>query len=128
VDDKVKKLLNKLADEKFEYGKNDCFTYTARLVHTYHGIDYRHAHKYQGEKQALAYMAQHGGIEAMITGTLGYPLKSPLDCQDGDVVTAEVSKDQIALGFVYNDRANFKTEKRAVAVPLKRCRTGWRVK
>lgn len=126
--DNVKKLLNKLADEPFEYGKNDCFSYVAKLIYVYHGLDYRHAHKYKNEEEANKYIARFGGIEALTTGTIGYPLKSPLECKDGDVVTAEVSKNEVALGFVYNDRANFKTKKRAIAIPLSKCRTGWRVK
>jgi len=37
---KINKLMNKLSDELFAYGKNDCFTFTNALVKEWHGKDY----------------------------------------------------------------------------------------
>lgn len=120
-------LINRLSDEKFKYGKNDCFTFTAALVKAWHGKDYLPLHRgYRSERAARDYLEQHGGIEALTTGTLGYAV-DPTRCRDGDVVTAEVRPGEIALGFVFDDRAYFKTKTRVVVASLERCRKGWRV-
>lgn len=119
-------LLNKLADEPFKYGKNDCFHFAARLVEAWHGKDFRKLHPYETKAEAEAYMKQHGGIEALTIGTLGYNIRGfPID---GDVISAEVAKGQIALGFVANGKAWFKTKKKVVAIPFNKCRKVWRIK
>jgi hypothetical protein len=125
---KMNKLINKLSDEKFEYGKNDCFTFTARLVREWHGKNYLAFHLvYKNEDEARAYIGRYrGGIEELTTGTLGYGIE-PTACEDGDVVIAEVSPGEIALGFVYGGKGLFKTEKRVGQIPLKKCIKGWRI-
>ena len=124
---KLNTLINKLADEKFEYGKTDCFLFTNALVKAYHGQDFRSQHKYKSKKQADEYIAQYrGGIEELTTGTLGTRVK-PTHCIEGDVVSAMVAPDQIALGFVLGDSAVFKTPKKVVKIPLEQCRMGWRI-
>jgi len=128
MDDKTKRLMNKLSDEVFEYGKNDCFTFTNALVKSFHGKDYLKLHAgYKSKKQADEYIKRFGGIEALTTGTLGYSV-SPEKCIDGDVVIAEVSPGQVALGFVSNKNGLFKTKTRAINIPLKKCLRGWRIK
>ena len=122
------KLLNQLADEPFRWGKSDCFHFTAQCVEVWHGIDFRPLHKYKTMKQAEQYQAMFGGIEQLTTGTLGYPLKDVELARDGDVVTARVAKDMIALGFVAKDRGWFKLKKRVVPLPLNKCRKAWRIK
>jgi hypothetical protein len=124
---KMNKLINKLSDEKFEYGKNDCFTFTAALVKEWHGKNYRAFHLvYKNKDEADAYIARYrGGIEELTTGTLGYGC-DPTSCEDGDVVIAEVG-DGIALGFVFGGKAFFKTEKRVGQLPLNKCIKGWRI-
>lgn len=122
------KLLNELADEPFKYGKNDCFHFAARCVHAWHGKDFRKLHPYKSAKGAETYLNEHGHIETLTIGTLGYPLKNVLEARDGDVVTAEVARNQIALGFVANGKAWFKTKKRVVPFKIERCRFAWRIK
>jgi len=124
----LNKLINKLSDEPFKYGKTDCYQFTARLVKEYHGIDHIKLHcVYKNKKEADEYMAQHGGIEALTTGTIGYPLKDVTECVTGDVVTATTSGEDVALGFVANGYGLFKTKKRVMKIPLKKCRVGWRI-
>jgi len=123
---KMNKLINKLSDEPFKYGTNDCFTFTNALVSEWHGGDYRLLHQYKNKKEAIAYLTAYGGIEKLTTGTLGYS-RAPELCRDGDVVTAEVSSGNIALGFVFNGHGLFMTEKRVAKLPLKKCRLGWRI-
>ena len=124
---KMNKLINKLSDEPFEYGKADCFTFTAKLVKEWHGKDYLPFHSvYKNKEEADAYIARYnGGIEALTTGTVGYGV-DPTECEDGDVVIANVG-DGIALGFVYGGNGLFKTEKRVGQLPLKKCIKGWRI-
>lgn len=125
---KMNKLINELSDKPFEYGKNDCFTFTARLVKEWHGKNYLAYHLvYKDKEEADAYIARYrGGIEELTTGTLGYGC-DPQSCDDGDVVIAEVSPGQVGLGFVFKGKGFFKTEKRVAAIPLKKCIKGWRV-
>lgn len=123
---KMNKLINKLADEPFEFGKNDCFTFTAKLVKEWHGKDYIKLHSvYKTEDQALEYMSIHGGIEALTRGTLGYSC-DPEQCQDGDVVTAQVGPG-VALGFVFKGYGLFKSENKILKLKLSKCRLGWRL-
>jgi len=124
----MNKLINKLSDEPFAYGKNDCFTFTNALVKEWHGRDYLKLHLvYKNKKQAKEYIEKHGGIEALTIGTVGYSQKPEL-CVDGDAVSAEVSPGEIALGFVFKGYGFFKMKKNGVfKMPLKKCRMGWRL-
>lgn len=123
---RMNRLINKLADEPFKYGKNDCFTFTNALVKEWHGKDFRQLHPYRSKNQAITYMAQHGGIEKLITGTIGYSIV-PSSCVDGDVVTADVG-DGIAIGFVFDGHGLFKSKKTVLKMKLEKCRMGWRIK
>ena len=123
---KMNKLINKLSDEPFKYGKSDCFTFTNALVEAWHGHGYRELHPYKTKKEADAYMEQHGGIEALTVGTLGYPVAAE-HCLDGDVVIADVG-DGDALGFVFSGHGLFKSRKKIVKLPLKKCLRGWRIR
>ena len=124
---KMNDLINKLSDEPFKYGKNDCYTFTAKLVKQWHGKDYVKLHAvYKNKKQADEYIKEHGGIEALTTGTLGYSV-APERCKNGDVVTAMIAPEEIGLGFVFNGFGYFKTKKKPVRVPLENCRMGWRL-
>ncbi len=125
---KMNKLINELSDKPFEYGVNDCFTFTSALVAAWHGsgATYTMLHKYKNKKEALKYLASYGGIEKLTTGTLGYS-RTPELSQDGDVVTAEVAPGEIALGFVFKGYGLFLTEKQVIKIPLKKCSKGWRM-
>jgi hypothetical protein len=124
---KMNKLINALSDAPFQYGKNDCYIFTAKLVKEWHGKDYvKHHAVYKNKKQADEYMARFGGIEKLTTGTLGYSCK-PEDCQDGDVVSCDVGSG-VAVGFVFNGTGLFKYKKTVVKVPLDDCRLGWRIR
>jgi hypothetical protein len=125
---KMNELINKLADEPFKYGKNDCYTFTAALVKEWHGKDYtKHHAVYKSKKEAIKYMYEFNGIESLTVGTLGYPVAAE-HCEDGDVVLAEVGPDGLALGFVFNGHGLFKTKKKPVKVPLNKCLKGWRIR
>ena len=123
---KMNSLINKLSDEKFSYGKNDCFTFTAALVKEWHGSDYRKLHKYKNKAEAMRYINENKGIERLTTGTLGYGV-SPEKCGDGDVVIAEVAPDEIALGFVFDGHGLFKGKKKVMKMKLSNCVKGWRL-
>jgi len=123
---KMNKLLNKLTDEPFKYGKSDCYIFTAKLVKEWHGNDYLKVHAvYKNEKEARAYMQKFKGIEALITGMFGYSV-DPTTCWDGDIVTAEVASDNVAVGFVFKGNGIFKG-KTVIKIPLNKCRQGWRL-
>jgi len=123
---KMNTLINKLSDRPFKYGENDCFTFTNALVKEWHGKDFKKLHQYKNKKEAITYIRDNKGIEALITGTLGYSC-APEECADGDVVSAEVSADEVAVGFVFNGNGLF-LGKTVVKIPLKKCRMGWRIK
>ena len=126
---KMNELINKLSDEEFKYGKNDCYLFTTRLIKEWHGADYDYTDLhavYKNEIEAELYMESFGGIEALTTGTLGYSV-SPQLCRDGDMVSAEVGGG-IALGFVFKEHGLFKAKKKVLKIPLSQCRLGWRIK
>ena len=122
----MNKLINKLSDEPFKYGTNDCFTFTNALVKEWHGKDFRKLHPYKNRKQANEYMRQHHGIERLTVGTLGYPVAAN-HCTDGDVVLADVG-DGPALGFVFEGHGLFKFKKTVLKLSLKKCLKGWRIR
>lgn len=125
---KMNSLINKLSDQPFKYGKCDCYTFTAALVKQWHGKDYTKNHAvYKNKKQADEYMDQYLGIEQLTRGTLGYSVAAE-HCRSGDVASAEVAPGEVALGFVYQGKAMFKTKKGVIKVPLKKCRMGWRIR
>lgn len=122
---KMNELINKLSDEPFEYGKNDCYTFTAALVKQWHGADFSKLHRdYKDEGTAKKYIKTFGGLSALTTGTLGYGC-SPEDCDDGDVVIAELPDP--TLGFVFNGYGLFKTKKKVKKLKLSKCLKGWRI-
>jgi len=123
---RMNSLINRLADEPFKHGKNDCFTFTNALIKEWHGKDYRYLHPYKNKKEAIKYMEDHRGIEALTTGTLGYPVCA-LNCVDGDVVMADVG-DGLALGFVFDGHGLFKYKKTVLRLQLKKCTKGWNIK
>jgi hypothetical protein len=127
---KMNTVINKLSDEPFEWGKSDCFIFTASLVKAWHGKDYLALHlcNYKDEATAEEYIKTYGGLERLTTGTLGYALKHPEHCIDGDVVTAEVAPGEFALGFVFSGKALLKGKHKVYRMPLKKCSKGWRVK
>lgn len=126
---KMNALINDLCDAPFEFGVNDCYVFTAKLVKEWHGKDYLSAHSvYKNEAQAKAYIENNGGIAALTTSTLGKSFLPEL-CEDGDVVVAEVSKNEWALGFVFRGFGWFKGKRKQVfRIPLNKCLHGWRVK
>jgi len=125
---RMNELINKLSDEKFSFGRNDCYSFTSKLVKEWHGRDYIKLHAvYKNEKEAKAYMDKHGGIEKLTTGTLGYSI-APEKCIDGDVVSLEVKPGEIAIGFVFDDCGYFKCRNKPIKVSLGKCRIGWRIK
>jgi hypothetical protein len=124
---KMNVLINKLSDKPFKYGSNDCFTFTAALVKEWHGKDFRPLHQYKNKSEAEAYIKINHGIETLTVGTLGYPVAA-FNCEDGDVVSAEVDKGEVGLGFVYGGRALFKGKKGVKRLDLKKCRQGWRIR
>jgi hypothetical protein len=96
-------------------------------VREWHGKDFVKVHAvYKNKKQADKYMHEFNGIESLTTGTLGYSVP-PERCRSGDVVTALVGPETIALGFVFNGFGYFKGKKAVVKVPLENCRMGWRL-
>lgn len=125
---KMNSVINELADKDFKFGKNDCYVFTAELVKAWHGKDYTKLHAvYETELDAEEYMRAHGGIEALTTGTLGYSI-DPLECRDGDVVSAQVGVNgKIGLGFVYDGYGLFKSGKKVKKLKLNKCRKGWRI-
>ena len=127
---RMNKIINKLSDEPFEFGKNDCFTFTNSLVKEWHGKDFlaAHIHRYEDEKTAQKYIEAFGGIERLITGTIGYPHKYVGLAQNGDVVTAEVGPGEIGIGFVYEGKAFFKGKKKVLQMKLNKCRMAWSIK
>ena len=124
---KMNKLMNKLSDEPFKFGKCDCYIFTAKLVEEWHGESYFMHTVYKNEKQAKEYMEKFGGIEALTVGTLGYGTAA-FHCEDGDVATAEVAPGEVALGFVFGGEAFFKGKKKTITLPLDKCRMGWRIR
>lgn len=122
---KLNKLINKLADEPFKYGKNDCFLFTNALVKEWHGQDFSELHPYKNAREAASYMKAHGGIEALTTGTLGYPARTDM-LVDGDVVLGETNLGP-ALGFVYKGHGLFKAPKTVLKIKLSRCIKGWMI-
>lgn len=72
-------------------------------------------------------METHGGIEALTTGTLGYPVATS-QLENGDVVSAEISSGEVALGFVFRGYGYFKGHKQVMVAKLNKCRQGWKIK
>ncbi len=125
---KMNEVINKLSDAPFKYGKCDCYIFTTELVKAWHGKDLTKLHAvYKNKKEADAYIKKFSGLEALTVGTLGYPVAAE-HCEDGDVAMAEVGPDGLALGFVFDGHALFKTKKKPIKVKLKDCLKGWRIR
>jgi hypothetical protein len=121
-------LVNKLSDQPFEYGINDCFTFTNALVEAWHGKSFKDCQKYKTKEEAMAYIAANGSLQTLIMEQLGYPVNAE-NCENGDVVTAKVGPDgSVAFGFVYDGHSLFKCNKGVKKLKLSHCLQGWRIR
>lgn len=74
------------ASMPFDWGSNDCCTFTADAVRAITGRDVRRAFPiYSGEVGALRAIAEGGGLQRLVTQILGEPVSSKMAAV-GDVV------------------------------------------
>jgi hypothetical protein len=111
--------------QPFEWGKCDCYTFTANVVHAVTGKDFRDLFDYRSERDALKLIRSKGGFLAVVTHVLGEPC-SPKLCQSGDPVLL-MNEGREMLGVMFQRCIVVKTALSVRPVPLDLALYGWRL-
>ena len=115
-------------DRPFVWGEHDCTLFAANCVQAMTGHDYAEGYRgsYSDALSGARLIAQLGGMAAIATTALGYPV--PLACVGrGDVVLLEDLKGRQSLGICLGEHSAFTGPERLELVPTLKCTTAWRV-
>lgn len=111
-------------DTKFEWGKNDCIIFGARLVETLTGENYYSGYQYDTEEGARKIIEENGGVIPLIKKYMGQGHSDILKAGRGDIVVMKLP--ELTIGFIDDSgrRVIALGPKGIVRLPLK---TIWRV-
>lgn len=120
------RVINKMSQFGFEFGKTDCCLLPAAVVAAITGVNYGERFNYDSEQGANNIIEQHGGtIEALFTSLLGEPVTTGFDY--GDPVLFEI-RGQQTVGVWFGDDAYVRTQEgKIIPVPVRLASKGWRV-
>ncbi|HUF81285.1 MAG TPA: hypothetical protein VMN03_09140 [Burkholderiales bacterium] len=121
--------LDSVREKAFAWGTHDCVLGAADAVLAMTGQDPAQAYRarYQTRTGAARVLAEHGGLEALVTGALGAPLPGPRLAGRGDVVLMESGTQGPMLAVVIGASAVAPGPEGATFLPMADWRTGWRV-
>jgi hypothetical protein len=111
----------------FVWGEHDCALWAAGVVYLLTGNDYGadFRGRYRSARGAAAQIARRGGLAAIATRALGYPV-SIAQAQRGDVCL--VCRDTgPSLGICIGERVAFTGPKGLAFLPLLECEQAWHV-
>ena len=93
--------LDSARERAFKWGAHDCVMAAADAVRMMTGEDPAKAYRglYTSKREAVVLLADHGGLEAMVSSVLGAPLPTPKLAQRGDLVLVDSPEGQ-ALSVV----------------------------
>jgi hypothetical protein len=113
--------------QPFVWGRHDCALWAADVVLQLTGVD--HAAdlrgRYRTQHGALALIARRGGLAAIATKALGYPVRITL-ARRGDVCLVCRATGP-SLGICIGDRAGFTGPQGLAFLPLLECEQAWHV-
>lgn len=120
--------IEKVSNESFAYGKNDCCLFAARVVDAMTGTEYakKLAEMYHDERSALAYINSFGSIQEAVKDWLGEPTNLAF-VQRGDVVLFN-NEGRETLGICVGDRIVSVAETGVAYVPMEQAICTWKVK
>jgi hypothetical protein len=113
--------------QPFRWGQHDCALWAADVTLQITGVDYAQDFRgrYRTQRQALAIIARRGGLAAIATKALGYPVRIT-QARRGDVCL--VCRDSgPSLGICIGDRAAFTGPQGLALLPLLECEQAWHV-
>lgn len=121
----VNQVMLKCANQPFEYGNLDCCLFAARVAQEIEGVDYGALFDHANEAEAYQYIDEAGGLQQLITNTLG---RDPVDVDEldhGDPCLVRFPGVGDMLAVYSTIGAICKTKHATVTVPLERIKTGW---
>ena len=126
--DQLFATIEKVSNESFAYGKNDCCLFSARVVDAMTGTEYakKLAEMYHDERSALAYINSFGSIQEAVKDWLGKPTNLAF-VQRGDVVLFN-NEGRETLGICVGDRIVSVGQTGIAYVPMDQAICTWKVK
>ena len=121
----VLQALNSWRRRQFEYGDSDCCQFVAHVLLELTGKDYIHAFGYNSEKGAEEILAEHGGMERLVSFAL-QTLPSE-DFGDGDPVIVDLPIIGEAMGIKFGTEAVCLTKKGMARVSERYIIKGWKI-
>ena len=123
----VRETMLDIANEPFEFGRVDCCLFAASVARRITGTDYGAAFDHTDEAGAQRYIDDAGGLEQLITKTLGCePTEALESLRDGDPVLVDVVGEQM-IGVLAAGVAIIKTSAGTLRVYPKRILKGWKL-
>ena len=121
----VRQALNSWKRRQFEYGDADCCQFVAHVIFELTGKDYIEGFGYNSEKDADQILAEHGGLEGLVSFALQtLPSK---DYGDGDPVIVNLPIIGQAMGIKFGTEAVCLTEKGMARVNQRYIIKGWNI-
>lgn len=109
-----------------EYGRFDCWQWVAECVLAITGVDYRERFPaYTTRREGMLIIAEHGGVEAMISEIFG-PSKHVCFAQRGDIVVCDLG-DGLAGGVCFGVNTWTVSPAGLEPVPTKDGKCAWTV-
>lgn len=112
----------------FSWGTNDCCLFCADAVMAMTGEDPASALRgsYADEAGALAILAEHGGIDGLVTFILGEPMGA-LCGRTGDVALIRARNGNDVVGVIDGAQVVCVGDVETIKYPLERARAIWRI-
>lgn len=122
--------IDRVAEDRFEWGKHDCVLFTASCIKAMTGHDPAEAMRgtYSTARGAAEALRQHGAgtLLKTVKATLGEPI-SPHFAQRGDVVMQDARTAGICVGRYSYFVGREQDQERLVPIPTSACRYAFRI-
>lgn len=120
--------INEASQIPFEWGRFDCCGFASHVAKLVTGVDFSTEFVYATEYEAVVIINAAGGLDALITKTLGVDSVGATTVDDGDPILLDLPNGY-TVGVRCGDRAVCKTYAGVSSIPLTdhRVLIGWRL-
>jgi len=124
---RLQQVIQRYANEPFQWGVNDCCTFAAKVVLAFTGEDpLRFVPEYHDEVSAASTVASLGGLEAFLDRLFGDGCSQPAPMSVGDIVLCRMQGIDYC-GVWMGEDAIIKGKLQVVRVPRKTIYRSWPV-
>jgi len=125
---KIHSALLEFANEPFEWGKNDCIAFTARIIERVTHINPMHilgtTYEYDTEEGAQEIIDRHGDMEGLMIHALGKPCHK-WELNAGSPILANIPLVGDIAGMWLSNTAIVKSKNGVVEIGMRHIKVGW---